>query len=408
MSLFSFLRKKKQRPVVLHFVSWYPTKENHVEGIFIQRQIELLALDKRVQHVVVRKNSKPVSVFEHLKTMAGFFEEEEIGAMPVISLPEQSGIYQTYFWRHQPTIERSVLNRLVQRYQPDLIHLHVVYGFAKEALYLRQVKKVPFIVSEHMGPFPFEWLHDKEEVVTLPIKEASAVVAVSTAQAKQIEAFTGVKAVVIPNVVDEVAFRFEESELNDAARNGFQLVFVGIYTKAKGIDYLLDVFPDFLKAHPNSMLHLVGDASDERMNELQALISKKGIENSIQFHGRLSATDLCKLHQRCDFYVSGSEWESFGLSMLEALFTGLPVLSTNCGGVTDFITSENGLLIENDQQESSLLDGLLKMAEHLPSYNRKDIATNVRAKFSNKVIQEGYFKIYKQIVPSVDSVSTDL
>lgn len=385
----------------MHFVSWYPTRENHVEGIFIQRQIELLALDKRFQHVIVRKKSKPVSVFEHLKTLAGFFEQEEIGAMQVISLPEQSGVYQTYFWRHQATIERSVLNRLVQRYQPDLIHLHVVYGFAKEALYLKRVKKVPFIVSEHMGPFPFDWLHDKEAVVTQPIKDACAVIAVSTAQAKQIDTFTGVKAVVIPNVVDEAAFRFEEKNSKDATRNGFHLVFVGIYAKAKGVDYLLHVFPDFLKAHPDSMLHLVGAATCERTTELKALIEKKGIEKKVQFHGSLSATDLGKLHQRCDFYVCGSEWESFGLSILEALFTGLPVLSTNCGGVTDFVTKENGFLIENDQQESTLLNGLLQMAGQLPSYNRERIARNVREKFSNKVIQEGYLNIYEKIIQPV-------
>lgn len=406
MSLFSFLGKKKQRPVVLHFVTWYPTRENHVEGIFIQRQIELLALDKRFQHVVVRKNSKPVSVFEHLKILAGFFEKEEIGAMPVISLPEQSGVYQIYFWRHRPTIECSVLNRLLQRYQPDLVHLHVVYGFAKEALYLKKVKKVPFIVSEHMGPFPFEWLHDKEAVVTQPIKEASAVIAVSTAQAKQIDAFTGVKADVIPNVVDEAAFFFEERNSNNAIRKRFHLVFVGIYTKAKGVDYLLHVFPHFLQSHPDSILHLVGAATSERRTELNALSAKKGIEKNIQFHGSLSATDLGELHQRCDFYVCGSEWESFGLSILEALFTGLPVLSTNCGGVTDFITKENGLLIENDQQESTLLNGLLQMAEQLPSYNRKSIARNVREKFSNKVIQEGYLNIYQKIIQPVDSVTT--
>lgn len=406
MSLFSFVRNRKQQPVVLHFVSWYPSNENHVEGIFIQRQIELLALDKRFQHVVVRRNSKLVSVVEHLKTMVGFFEKEKIGSLPVISLPKQSKLYQTYFWRHQQTIEHCVLNKLVERYKPDLVHLHVVYGFAREAMYLKQVKSIPFIVSEHMGPFPFEWLDDKESVVTQPIREASTVVAVSTAQAKQIDVYTGVKAVVIPNVVDEVSFGFEESELNNASENGFELVFVGIYAKAKGVDYLLRVFPDFLKVYPNSMLHLVGDAPDERMNELQALISKKGIENSVQFHGRLSPTELSKLHRRCSFYVCGSEWESFGLSMLEALFTGLPVVSTSCGGVADFITSENGLLVENDQQENTLLNGLLHMAERLPRFSRKDIALNVRKKFSNKVIREGYMNIYQKILQPVGSITT--
>jgi len=398
---------EKNKPVVLHFVTWYPTKENHVEGIFIQRQIELLASDLRFQHVVVRKIQKPFSVLRHLKTIAGFFEQEKIGSMHVISIPEQSRLYQKYFWRYQTIIEHSVLNRLVKRFQPKLVHLHVVYGFAKEALYLKQVKAVPFIVSEHMGPFPFEWLHNKEDVVTQPIKEASVVVAVSTAQAMQIHAFTGVKALVIPNVIDEGIFRFQETKRSATERSGFHLIFVGIYTKAKGIDYLLRVFPDFLHAHPNSILHLVGAATDERMKELKAFIAKHRIENHIQFHGSLSATALSKLYHDCDFYVCSSEWESFGLSALEALFTGLPVVSTNCGGVNDFITPENGMLIENNQQDRTLLNGLLQMAEKLPSFNRKSIAAKAREKFSNRFIRENYINIYQEVIQPVDGLTTD-
>lgn len=398
MSLFSFLQKGKQRPVVLHFVSWYPTKDNHVEGIFIQRQIELIASDKRFNHVIVRKSNKAVSAFRHLKILAGFFEQERIGSMNVISIPEQSGLYQRYFWRHKETIERSVLNSLAERYKPDLVHLHVVYGFAKEALYLKKSKGLPFIVSEHMGPFPFEWLHDKETVVKEPIIEASEVFAVSTAQAKQIESYTGRKVQVIPNVVDEDVFRFEETNGNKTDKSALHLMFVGIYTKAKGIDYFLRVFPDFLRTYPGSILHLVGPASDERLNELKTLIIKGNIEKNVQFHGSLSATALSKLHHVCDFYVCSSEWESFGLSALEALFTGLPLLSTNCGGVNDFISSENGLLIENDQQHNTLLMGLLQMAQQLPSYNRKGIAANVREKFSNRFIKESYLGIYKKLL----------
>lgn len=404
MFLFSLFRRKQQRPVILHFVTWYPSNDNHVEGIFIQRQIELLASDERFQHIVVRKNSKTVSVVGHLKNLAGFFDQDVIGSMPVISLPDQSGLYRKYFWRYKKAFEQMLLNRLVKRFQPDLLHLHVVYGFAREALYLKKKKGLPFIVSEHMGPFPFAWLHDQEAVVKEPMNEASAVVAVSTAQAMQIESYTDRKVLVIPNVVDEAIFRYEEKKLHKKDEHALHVVFVGIYAKAKGVDYLLRVFPAFVKAYPGSMLHLAGAASAERLHELQLLITKGGIENNVVFHGKLSATTLSKLYHTCDFYVCSSEWESFGLSALEALFTGLPVVSTNCGGVNDFIDAANGLLIENDQQESTLLQGLLQMARQLPSYDRKEIATRVREKFSNRMIKESYLSIYQQLLPTGNSI----
>jgi glycosyltransferase involved in cell wall biosynthesis len=250
-----------------------------------------------------------------------------------------------------------------------------------------------------MGPFPFEWITDKQGLIIEPMQEAVAIVAVSVAQAKQIKTFTGVDAIVIPNVVNVEEFFYRTHQKTG---NCLQLVLAGIYDSNKGADYLLAVLPSFINSHPNTILHLVGNADAERMAALQYQIKEAGIENVVKFHGQLTPTALCELYKQCDFYVCASEWESFGLTMLEALFAGLPVVSTNCGGVLEFMNEQNGILISNDRKEATLLNGLLQMTNQLSAFNRKAISATANKQFSCNMIKDKYYSLYKEVLQKAD------
>ena len=85
-------------------------------------------------------------------------------------------------------------------------------------------------------------------------------------------------------------------------------------------------------------------------------------------------------------------------SVLEAQYTGLPVLTTNCGGVMDFINEENGIIIENDRSEETLLKGMIDMMDKLKRFDRTEIARRSILKFSEKLIKEKYFEIYNRLL----------
>jgi glycosyltransferase involved in cell wall biosynthesis len=394
-----FLRKRKSNnTVVLHFVTWYPSSFKDVQGIFTRRHIELLATEHSVKHIVVQKAPERFSVIGHLQSLLGRFVKRRTGELEVIQLPNESNLYEKFFWRYKSKLEQLQINKLIKTYQPSLLHLHVVYGFGKEAVSIKKKWGIPFLISEHMAPFPFDWIQDKQQFVTEPMQQAAAVVSVSKAQAQEIKAFTGVEPIVIPNVVNEEDFFYAEKEQNKS----LQLVLVGIYDSRKGADYLLRVLPSFLKKYPDTILHLAGDAKPERMNELQHIITSAGIEKAVVFHGTLNASALCELYHECDMYVCASEWESFGLTMLEALFCGLPVLSTNCGGVLEFMNKENGLLIPNTRTDEVLLNGLTEMARQLPSFNRRSISVAVNKQFSRNKIKDNYYSLYKQVLQTAE------
>lgn len=378
---------------ILHFVTWFPSAEEDVHGIFTRRHIELLATDTSVKHIVIQKLPEPVSVVAHLKALAGWFPQKKIGSLQVIYLPDESALYKKWFWRLKTFFEHLLLKKIIRKYKPSLLHLHVVYGFGREAVWLKKKYNIPFIVSEHMGPFPFSWIQDVEANVIEPIRNAHCVIAVSHAQASQISKLAGLEVAVIPNVVNDNDFYYSEYDLSGT----IQIVLTGLYDPIKGADYLLAAFPLFLKQHPAAILHLVGGATDKRLQHLQQLAAEGGISSSVVFHGSVTAKELNTLFAQCSFYVCASEWESFGLTMLEALFTGLPVLSTDCGGVHEFMNSENGIIIANDRSVETLLQGMLQMTGRLSSFNRKAIATDVQQRFSASSIKEKYYSVYQSV-----------
>lgn len=386
-----------KQPTVLHLASWFPSRQNHVDGIFIRRQVELIASDTSYRHVLLKKSTKEISLFKHFLCLAGFFPKEKQNGITIIELPQESFLYRKFFWKYRERIENRLLKKLVKKYSPSLVHLHVVYGFAREALFIHKQYQIPFIVSEHMGPFPFDWLPHKEMNVIRPMQQAKKVVAVSEALKKQIFDFTSVEATVIPNVVSEKDFFYSEasSETYDGSP---AIAFTGIYTRAKGADYLVESFALFKEKFPAAILHLIGEATGERMEELKNLVHQKNVAQSVRFHGKLSPAQICDLYNRCHFYACASEWESFGLSVLEALFTGLPVLTTNCGGAPAFIEPHNGMIVDNDKQPNTFKEGLLQITAQLNQYNKAAIAKSISQKYSAQNVKDAYVNLYHQVI----------
>lgn len=385
----------KRRKTIIHFVTWYPSKNNHVTGIFTKRQIQLISDNVLYQHIIVKKEEQKAPLLKHVLFLLGFFIPKKVNGGKIICFPNDSFLYKRFFWRYKGKIEKIQLDRLLKRYRPDFIHLHSIPVFMKETLYAKRTYNTKYVITEHMAPFPFEWMHPLKDIITDVMSEASAVIAVGSAQARQIKNYTGVDCLIIPNVVDDNEFKlFNYSRINQKQLN---IVLVGIYEERKGVDYLIPVFSQFLKHHENALLHLVGEADPARIATLTKLVNQYNLSKNIVFHGALTATELCSLYNSCDFYVCASIWESFGVSVLEAQFSGLPVLTTECGGPLDFVDHTNGVVVENNRKEQTLLKGMLQITEQLNHFQREEIAKKAQLRFSARRIKEEYESIYSQL-----------
>jgi glycosyltransferase involved in cell wall biosynthesis len=122
----------------------------------------------------------------------------------------------------------------------------------------------------------------------------------------------------------------------------------------KNVGMLFKAFAQVRTRFPNLKLILTGNQPDE---SVKLALRQANLEDAVEFVGYQTRENLIKLYQNAEVFVLSSSQEGLGISMLEALACGLPVVSTKCGGPESVITSgDNGILVANDNA-TALADG---------------------------------------------------
>jgi glycosyltransferase involved in cell wall biosynthesis len=114
----------------------------------------------------------------------------------------------------------------------------------------------------------------------------------------------------------------------------------------KGIDVLIDAFALVAIDHPDARLELVGGG--DAVVDHRARVERLGLSDRVTFAGTLAGDDLVSAYQRASVVVlpSTSEAESFGMTLIESMATGTPVIGSRIGGIPDVITDGvDGLLV---------------------------------------------------------------
>jgi glycosyltransferase involved in cell wall biosynthesis len=129
-----------------------------------------------------------------------------------------------------------------------------------------------------------------------------------------------------------------------------RVLFVGGNMQRKGLPTLIRAAPYVLRELPDTEFWVVGqDSVEMRMKELCHL---KDVDTAFRFLGWRRHTELLDLYRGMDVFVMPSLEEAFGVVFLEAMASGVPVIGTRVGGVSELIQHEvNGLLVDPEDPE---------------------------------------------------------
>lgn len=272
--------------------------------------------------------------------------------------------------------------------EPDIIHAHFMeYGYMGAKIV--EGKKLPLIITEHssgmiQSVIPQGWRRIAEEAY----HGANRVIAVSSALKESICRHTGIVAEVVPNIVS-AEFRYETRE-----HAGIRFVSVGHLNSGKRINILLKAFAGVCIKHDDVFLDIVGDG--ELRKELENLARELHIERKVKFHGRLPRQEIMEIFKGADYFVLPSAFETFGVAYIEAMASGLPVISTRCGGPEDFVTEENGVLVPVDDLEA-LMEAMNRIYRNGRNFDRAKISTTVRKRFSGNAVATQLKRIYEEV-----------
>lgn len=172
----------------------------------------------------------------------------------------------------------------------------------------------------------------------------------------------------IPNIVN--AKFFNRKMFHNKDKSGFVFLSVGNLTERKGHSDLITAFAKVYKDNTAVILRIVG--SGEQYNRLEKLIFELGMENQIFLTGSVSREQMVNEYANADCFVLSSYYETFGVVLIEALASGLPVVATASGGPEYIVTEKNGYLYPPGDIEN-LAGLLIRIQKEYNKFNRSDI-----------------------------------
>jgi glycosyltransferase involved in cell wall biosynthesis len=246
----------------------------------------------------------------------------------------------------------------------DVVHVHHPFLSGRLALnYCRSVR-IPIVFTNHsrydrlaqayLPLMPDEVSHGLLQAYLPDFCEAvDLVISPSEGMAKilrELEVKSQIE--VIPNGVD--LHKFQQATPLSRTVFGFTdqdilLVYAGRIAPEKNINFLLQSFAGIAKFIPNVYLLIVGGGKKQFEEELQDQILQLGIASRVRSTGMISYEAIPDHLAMCDIFVTSSVSESFGMSTVEAMGAGLPIMGIHSAGTSDIVEDgKTGFLSTED------------------------------------------------------------
>jgi glycosyltransferase involved in cell wall biosynthesis len=208
---------------------------------------------------------------------------------------------------------------------------------------------------------------------------------------------------VIHNGVDINKFKPATDKRKAKAALGFNpddpaIVSVGRLYARKGLFTLIESMPAVVKRFPNAKFIISGKGQSDEMRKLIIHAEKLGVKDNIVFTGYYPDKKLPKLYQAADVFAFSTFYEHHPFAVLEAMATGLPVVTTTVGGIPETIGSgKNGFLVEPFNQ-AQFSDRILYLLEHPGEAAEMGLKARktVEERFDWRIVVKDAMKVYDE------------
>jgi len=298
--------------------------------------------------------------------------------------------------------ERKIFSSFIRDERPDIVHAQSEGIYASVAVnsgcpnvYTIHGVRLKELVMERSEMSTISY-HLRAWLIQQHHRKATNIVAINRYTENEIRGLHNAKVRVIHNAVDESFFELYST---DEKEPGILLQVGGARARKDPITCLEAVVLLMEKKLPVK-LDIVGPNTDDAMPQVEAFIEKHDLREVVRIHGLVSAEDVENFYRNADIFVMSSLEESSPIAIVQAMAAGLPVVSTNVGGISEMVEDKkNSFLIDPgdsralaEKIERLILDRNLRQSFSGASRN---LAIN---DWSNKAVALKTYQMYKEII----------
>lgn len=289
------------------------------------------------------------------------------------------------------------VKRLVNEINPDILHAHYAtsYGFLGSCTGFH-----PYIISvwgSDVYDFPRKNIICRK-FVERNLSKADMILSTSVAMAEETKKYTDKSIEITPFGVDIDVFKPLENKYEE--KNNIVIGTVKTLEKIYGIDYLIKAFSILCKKYENITLEIAGTGSQREY--LNKLCSDLNIANKVTFLGYISQKQVVEAFNRFDVAVIPSDFESFGVSAVEAQACGTATIVSDAGGLPEATCpNKSSIVIErgNISQLQEAMDKLIlnkELRDSMGKYGRKYVVEKYNVKDNFEKVNNIYKNLLKK------------
>ncbi|MEQ8625610.1 MAG: glycosyltransferase [Vicingaceae bacterium] len=383
-----------QKLRVLFLPKWYPSKFDRFDGNFIENHAK--AVHSKCNLGVIFVHSSPHEIEKYnieKSTPHGFTEYRIFYRKPKSSIRILNQLIG--FFRYFKAQKIGYKQYLKEIGTPQLSHIHINGRSAMLALYLRLKSNIPFLLTEHWSGYIKENGAFKGYLRKLAYryiaKKSIFITTVSTFLKKSMETH-GIKGAfeIIPNVVDTSIFKHKKKKSSTVKR----IIHISNLSYApKNLHQIIEALDRVGKERTDFEFDLIGTGPDE--DEMIYKLNQSSIKNRYKFYGEVSMKMVSELLSNAHFLLLYSSYETQSVVLIESFACGIPVLSSNVGGIPEYLNEKRGILIQPNQMDE-LISAIHKMLDGANTYDSEKMRQYAINKFSENVIAQRFLSLYEK------------
>jgi len=375
---------------VLVIPTWYPIGEDNLMGIYHKEFTYALnkhGVNANMLFIERERLKQPLKFLFSKKKNIIKESNYDVYLYKMLNLTPIS--FKLGLNRYVKKLDKAFKDYLKTNEMPDVIHAQVTIPAGYAACILGKKYNIPVIVTEHCGGI--ERFFTKE-----PFKEYGNFVLENSTYStvskymKDIVLKYKKECYVIPNLVDTKIFN---NDIKRKIDKTFNLVMVCALREGKNLDLAFKAIKKLKEQDIDIHLDIVGDGYLE--DYYKNICNELDKNDNVTFLGRKTKKEISEILKNEHALLIASGLESFGIPGIEAMASGLPIISTDCLGPPEYINEKVGVVCKVDDVDD-MVNKIKYVIDNYDKYDSKYIrewADN----YSDKEVIKNTIEIYKKI-----------